>query len=47
MYKVYDNKLLDRLEAVMLGNGPTCADDTTVVTEEHAPLQTLLSISDD
>ena len=55
MYKVYDNKLLDRLESAMLGiriggmncNGPTCADDTTVVTEEHGPLQTLLSISDD
>ena len=55
MYKVYDNKLLDRLESAMLGiriggincNGPTCADDTTVVTEERGPLQTLLSISDD
>ena len=54
MYKVYDNKLLDRLESAMLGiriggincNGPTCADDTTVVTEERGPLQTLLSISD-
>ena len=55
LYKVYDNKLLDRLESAMLGiriggincNGPTCADDTTVVTEERGPLQTLLSISDD
>ena len=28
-------------------NGPTCADDTTAVTEERGPLQTLLSISDD
>ena len=40
MVKVYDKKLLDRLESVMLGirigsvncNGPTCADGTTVVT---------------
>ena len=55
MYKVYDNKLLDRLESAILGiriggincNGPTCADDTPVVTEERGPLQTLLSISDD
>ena len=54
MYKVYDNKLLDCLESVMLDiriggincNGPMCADDTTVVTEERGPLQTLLSISD-
>ena len=46
---------MDRLESVMLGiriggvncNGPTCADDTTAVTEERGPLQTLLSISDD
>ena len=53
MFKVYDNKLLDRLESVMLGirtggvncNGPKCAGDTTVVTEERGPLKTLLSIS--
>ena len=55
MYKVYDNKLLDRLESVMLGIriggvnciSPTCVDDTAVVTEERGPLQTLLSISND
>ena len=55
MYKIYNNKLLDRLAAVMLGIriggincvAPTCADDTTVVTNERSPLQTLLSISDD
>ena len=53
MYKIYNNKLLDRLAAVMLGIriggincvAPTCADDTTVVTNERSPLQTLLSIS--
>ena len=54
MYKVYDNKLLDCLKSGMLGirkggincNGPTYAADTTVVTEERGPLQTLLRISD-
>ena len=55
MYKVYNNKLLDRLESTLLGIriggincvAPTCADDTTVVTKERSPLQTLLGISDD
>ena len=55
MYKVYNNKLLDRLESTLLGVriggincvAPTCADDTTVVTKERSPLQTLLGISDD
>ena len=54
MYKVYDNKLLDCLESVLLCiriggvncNDPTCAYDTAVMTEEREPLQTLLSISD-
>ena len=49
LYKVYDNKLLDRFESVMLGiwiggtdcNGPTCADDRADVTKE-----TLRSILD-
>ena len=57
MYKVYNNKLLDRLdrESTMLGIrigginyvAPTCADDTTVVTKERSPLHILLGISDD
>ena len=55
MYKVYDNKLLDCLESVLLCiriggvncNDPTCAYDTAFMTEEREPLQTLLSISDD
>ena len=55
MYKVYNNKLLDRLESTMLGiriggincAASTCADDTTVATKERSPLQTLLGISDE
>ena len=45
MYKVYNNKLLDRLESVMLGIriggincvAPTCADDTTLASRVEVP----------
>lgn len=55
MYKVYNNKLLDRLESTMLGVkiggincvAPTCADDTTLLSRNRSALQTLINISVD
>ena len=55
MYKVYNNKLLDRLDSAMLGvqiggiscAAPTCADDTDAARKSRTALQTLVSISVD
>ena len=55
MYKVYNNKLLDRLDSAMLGvriggiscAAPTCADDTAAASKSRTALQTLVSISVD
>ena len=55
MYKVYNNKLLDRLDSTMLGiriggiscAAPTCADDTANVSKTRDALQTLVSVSVD
>ena len=57
MYKVYNNKLLDRLESVMLGfriggisciaPPPPCADDTMLASKRRSTQQTLLGISVD
>ena len=55
MYKVYNNKLLDRFDSVMLGiriggiscAAPTCADDTAAASKSCTALQTLVNISVD
>ena len=55
MYKVYNNKLLDRFDSAMLGvqiggiscAAPTCADDTAAASKSRTALQTLVSISVD
>ena len=55
MYKVFINKLLDRLDVTMMGMrigrincvAPTCADDVAIVSSNRSALQTLVNIAAD
>lgn len=55
MYKVFINRLLDRLDVTMMGMqiggincvAPTCADDVAIVSSNRSALQTLVNIASD